>query len=118
MLVKLFNGEPIVDNDSKDTHPCSRPSANWTEAEALSYAHIPALRVQLQIYRPTAHTHIVNGHVVTRSSIIQYLCKAKRTIFVPEDPSIRKALIVYKLRTPHMHPMPPLGKASLDLKEK
>ncbi|KAF7335140.1 hypothetical protein MVEN_02265100 [Mycena venus] len=102
MLVKLFNGEPIVDNDSKDTHPCSRIVPPRT---GLKQKHCP-------------HTHIVNGHVVTRSSIIRYLCKAKRTIFVPEDPSIRKALIVYKPRTPHMHPMPPLGKASLDLKEK
>ncbi|KAF7326552.1 hypothetical protein MVEN_02608400 [Mycena venus] len=101
LLVKLFAGEPIVDGDSKDTQACSRIVPPRT---GLKQKHCP-------------HTHIVEGRVVTRSKIKQYPCQAKRTIYVPEDPSIRKALVVHKPHTPHSHPMPPLVKASLDVKE-
>lgn len=52
----------------------------------------------------------VVGRVVHRG------CFAERTIYVPIDPSVRKALIVHH-DIPHNHPMPALKKASFELKE-
>jgi hypothetical protein len=38
-----------------------------------------------------------------------------RSIYVPLDLSIRKALVVHKNDIPHSHPMPALTKVSLDI---
>ncbi|KAJ7830499.1 hypothetical protein B0H14DRAFT_3143490 [Mycena olivaceomarginata] len=59
---------------------------------------------------------LVEGHAKTRSRIIRYPCNASHTIWVPLDPSIRKALVFHKPDKPHTHPMPPLTKMSVDLK--
>ncbi|KAF8164446.1 hypothetical protein K438DRAFT_1984596 [Mycena galopus ATCC 62051] len=102
MLIKLFAGEPIADGTLKDTPPCTMIVPSRT---GLKQKNCP-------------HTHIVDGHVVTRSATKRYLCQVKRTTYVPEDPSIRKALLVHTPHVPHRHPMPALGKISLDLKDK
>lgn len=51
-----------------------------------------------------------------RAPIQQYPCPAKRAIYVPIDPTIRRALIVQNT-TGHNHPMPTLTKVSLAVKE-
>ncbi|KAF8146181.1 hypothetical protein K438DRAFT_1781221 [Mycena galopus ATCC 62051] len=102
MLMKLFAGEPIADSISKDTPPCTMIVPSRTGFKQ----------------RTCPHTHIVNGRVVTRSATQRYLCQVRWTIYVPEDASIRKALLVHKPHVPHRHPMPALVKISLDVKEK
>ncbi|KAJ6613945.1 hypothetical protein B0H10DRAFT_2046774 [Mycena sp. CBHHK59/15] len=62
------------------------------------------------------HAHITNGNSQAHSQIRQYPCYAERTIYVPMDRSIRKALIVNN-DTGHNHPMPTLTKVSLGVKE-
>ncbi|KAK7036861.1 hypothetical protein R3P38DRAFT_3350628 [Favolaschia claudopus] len=65
------------------------------------------------------HPHIVNGHVVTNSEMSHYKCRVKRTIFVPRDESIRKAVILHNaIPIPHRHPLPPLAKVSLSVQDK
>ncbi|KAJ6631823.1 hypothetical protein B0H10DRAFT_1937586 [Mycena sp. CBHHK59/15] len=98
-LIKLFAKEPMVDDNSKDTPPCSR---------------IVPPRTGLKL-KFCPHRHIVDGHAVTRSAIKLFPCFAVRSIYVPLDPSIRKALVVHKNDTPHSHPMPALTKVSLDI---
>ncbi|KAJ7693159.1 hypothetical protein B0H17DRAFT_1060317 [Mycena rosella] len=98
-LIKLFAKEPMVDDNSKDTPPCSRIVPPRT---GLKRKFCP-------------HRHIVDGHAVTRSAIKLFPCSAARSIYVPLDPSIRKALVVHKNHTPHSHPMPALTKVSLDI---
>ncbi|KAJ6616056.1 hypothetical protein B0H10DRAFT_1949410 [Mycena sp. CBHHK59/15] len=57
-----------------------------------------------------------NGTANSWSAIKQYPCPAERSIYVPLDLSIRKALIITNA-TLHNHPMPLLTKVSLELKE-
>ncbi|KAJ6551069.1 hypothetical protein B0H10DRAFT_2242415 [Mycena sp. CBHHK59/15] len=98
-LIKLFAKEPMVDDNSKDTPPCSR---------------IVPPRTGLKL-KFCPHRHIVDGHAVTRSAIKLFPCFAVHSIYVPLDPSIRKALVVHKNDTPHSLPMPALTKVSLDI---
>ncbi|KAJ7138792.1 hypothetical protein C8R43DRAFT_1131951 [Mycena crocata] len=63
-----------------------------------------------------AHIHLRQGKSV-RSDMIHHPCNAYMTIFVPVDPSLRMACVVLDHRRPHTHPMPPMKKASLDVKK-
>ncbi|KAJ7084961.1 hypothetical protein C8R44DRAFT_894074 [Mycena epipterygia] len=86
MLIKLFDDEPIADDDSKDT----------------------------ALYCPSAHREKTQALPVIR----HYPCKATRAIYVPTDPTIRKALVIHNIHKPHCHPMPALTKVSVDVKAK
>ncbi|KAJ6605718.1 hypothetical protein B0H10DRAFT_2440161 [Mycena sp. CBHHK59/15] len=101
LVVKLLADEAINDNGDKDTPPCS------------CIVH-PKTGLKLK-YCP--HAHIVNGHSKAHSRIQRHPCPASRTIYIPDDTSIRKALIIDKDHTPHNHPMPALTKVSLQVKE-
>ncbi|KAK6977676.1 hypothetical protein R3P38DRAFT_3295002 [Favolaschia claudopus] len=57
--------------------------------------------------RTCAHTHIING-ISASSGVVNRECPATRTIFVPVDPSIRKAVVVHPQNIAHNHPIPPL----------
>ncbi|KAJ7763836.1 hypothetical protein B0H16DRAFT_1455086 [Mycena metata] len=61
------------------------------------------------------HPHVKDG-VVVKSRIKQFKCPARRAIYVPPDPSIRKVLLVTN-NTGHNHPMPILSKVSVGVKE-
>ncbi|KAJ6580328.1 hypothetical protein B0H10DRAFT_2443268 [Mycena sp. CBHHK59/15] len=100
LLAKLFAGQPLTANCDRDTRPCSRLVHPNTGLK--------------QHFCP--HAHITNGNSQARSQIRQYPCYAERTIYVPMDRSIRKALIVNN-DTGHNHPMPTLTKVSLGVKE-
>ncbi|KAJ7458041.1 hypothetical protein B0H11DRAFT_2062428, partial [Mycena galericulata] len=100
LFIKAFSGRALAANKSKDTPPCS---AIVHPTTGLKRRHCP-------------HSHIEQGKPVT-SRIVNRECPAARTIYVPLDPTIRKALIVHPNNTPHNHPMPPLTKASFELKE-
>ncbi|KAK6992570.1 hypothetical protein R3P38DRAFT_3084685 [Favolaschia claudopus] len=100
LFIKAFHGQPLVDDDSKDTSACSailHPTTGFKQRTGC------------------AHTHIING-VGVSSAIVNRECDAKRTIFVPVDPSIRKALVVHPHNIAHNHPMPALKKASIQTK--
>ncbi|KAJ6587751.1 hypothetical protein B0H10DRAFT_1954453 [Mycena sp. CBHHK59/15] len=90
LLAKAFADQPLSTDRGKDTRPCSR------------------------LVHPT-HAHIIDGRQV-RAAIRQHPCPATRSIYVPVDRSIRKALIVQN-NTGHNHPMPTLTKVSLAVKE-
>ncbi|KAJ7182286.1 hypothetical protein C8R43DRAFT_1115930 [Mycena crocata] len=102
MLIRLFDTGRIADDDSRDTPACS---CIVTPRTGLGQKYCP-------------HTHVVNGIPEPLSVIKRYDCPAVRTIFVPLDTSIRRPVIVHQRGTPHRHPMPPLTKVSLDIKEK
>ncbi|KAF8909313.1 hypothetical protein CPB84DRAFT_1703009 [Gymnopilus junonius] len=53
----------------------------------------------------------------TKAKVKQYKCPASRTIFVPEDPTIRKACVVPNYKQPHNHPVLPPSKTPLLVKE-
>ncbi|KAJ7181385.1 hypothetical protein C8R43DRAFT_969056 [Mycena crocata] len=99
LFLAALNGQPLVADNSKDTRACS---AIVHPTTGLKRKYCP-------------HTHIVNGKPVTNSAIVKRSCNASRTIFVPVDESIRKALIIHKRDTPHNHPMPAFTKVSLEL---
>ncbi|KAJ6503975.1 hypothetical protein C8R45DRAFT_575169 [Mycena sanguinolenta] len=101
MFVRGFSGEPLVANNSKDTSPCSAIVHPTTGLKQ----------------RTCPHDHIINGRAVI-SAIVNRPCTAKRTIFVPVDASIRKALITHgKHNIAHNHPVPMLKKASLEVQD-
>ncbi|KAJ6573309.1 hypothetical protein B0H10DRAFT_2199442 [Mycena sp. CBHHK59/15] len=95
-----FNGQPLVTDDSKDTAACS---AIVHPNSGLKTGKCP-------------HTHIIDGQPHTNSPIVKHPCSASRTIYVPVDENIRKALIVHKGNIAHNHPMPALKKVSYELK--
>lgn len=47
--------------------------------------------------------------------MVHHECYATRTVYVPIDKSIRKALVIIK-NIPHSHPMPVFSKVSEELK--
>ncbi|KII84400.1 hypothetical protein PLICRDRAFT_32429 [Plicaturopsis crispa FD-325 SS-3] len=62
------------------------------------------------------YTHIQDGKPV-RTRIVHHKCPAERSIFIPEDPSIRVVLVLPNHTKPHSHPMPPAIKVSYDAKD-
>ncbi|KAJ7484769.1 hypothetical protein B0H11DRAFT_2279492 [Mycena galericulata] len=99
LLAKAFACQPLSTDHDTDTQPCSRLVHPSTGLKA----------------KFCPHAHIVDGKQV-KSRILQYPCPARRSIYVPIDPTYRKALIVQN-NTGHNHPMPPLTKASIAPKE-
>ncbi|KAJ6545258.1 hypothetical protein B0H19DRAFT_1379988 [Mycena capillaripes] len=77
IFARLLAGQSLADGDEKDTAPCSQFVKSGT---GLKPKFCP-------------HPHIEKGLQV-RSRIVQHECDATRTIFVPLDTSIRKALII------------------------
>ncbi|KAJ7462842.1 hypothetical protein FB451DRAFT_1404034 [Mycena latifolia] len=98
LFIKALSGQPFTSDKSKDTALCS----------AIVHLHT-GLRQQ-----HCPHAHIINGQAVT-SRTVNRPCDATRTIYVPLDLSIRKAL-VHNCSRPHNYPMPPLTKVSYELK--
>ncbi|KAJ7774537.1 hypothetical protein DFH07DRAFT_952250 [Mycena maculata] len=99
LLAKALAGQVLTEDPDEDTKPCSR----------LVHPHT-GLKMK---YCP--HAHIVDGQQV-RGRILNYPCSATRTIYIPFDTSIRKAVIVHN-ETGHNHPMPILSKVSFSVKE-
>ncbi|KAF8133571.1 hypothetical protein K438DRAFT_1947662 [Mycena galopus ATCC 62051] len=99
LLIKALAGQPLTDDKTKDTPPCS----------AIIHPHIGLKK------KKCAHPHIVNG-VAVKGEITAHKCPARRTIYVPEDSSIRKALIIHNI-TGHNHPMPTIIKVSFTHKD-
>ena len=62
-----------------------------------------------------AHPHIQGGCSDDWLPIVNYLCSARRTIYIPIDTSICFVLVVHK-NVPHNHPMPWIDKASFNAK--
>ncbi len=53
-----------------------------------------------------------------KAPIVQLPCPASRSIYVPLDDTIRKALIVNDHKKPHSHPIPPMTKVTYEMKNK
>ncbi|KAJ7130976.1 hypothetical protein C8R46DRAFT_1235973 [Mycena filopes] len=96
LLIKLFAGESLADNDSVDTKACSR----------IVHPHIGA---KLKVCR---HAHIVNGRAVPECPIKFRPCPSRRTYYIPVDTTIRKVLIFHPNKIPHNHPIAPPRKLS------
>ncbi|KAJ7138486.1 hypothetical protein C8R43DRAFT_1109764 [Mycena crocata] len=95
-LAQAFAGQ-LAEGTEHDTQPCSRLVSSGLRK------------------RSCPHAHIVNG-APKRAAIRQYPCPATRTIYVPTDRSVRKALIFHN-DTGHTHPLPVLDKVSIAVKE-
>ncbi|KAJ6624569.1 hypothetical protein B0H10DRAFT_2186634 [Mycena sp. CBHHK59/15] len=100
LLAKAFAGQLLSADDDKNTAPCSRLVHTTT---GLKQQWCP-------------HAHIIDGKEA-RGRIRRYPCNATQTIYVPLDPTIRKALIISN-NTGHNHPLPILKKVSLPVQEK
>ncbi|KAJ6587438.1 hypothetical protein DFH09DRAFT_1427476 [Mycena vulgaris] len=91
-----FNGQPLAADTSKDTPLCSAIVHPTTGLKS----------------KKCAFTHIVNGEPHTKSAIMKRPCPVQRRIYIPMDPSIRKALIVHPGNIAHNHPIPAFKKVS------
>ncbi|KAJ6456874.1 hypothetical protein C8R45DRAFT_1184944 [Mycena sanguinolenta] len=115
IFVRGFSGEPLVADNSKDTSPCSAIVHPTTGLKQRTCREFPSSNLSIPHNRSIAHDHIINGRAVI-STIMNHPCTAKRTIFVPVDASIRKALITHgKNNFAHNHPMPMLKKAAFEV---
>ncbi|KAJ7845548.1 hypothetical protein B0H14DRAFT_3139049 [Mycena olivaceomarginata] len=99
LLAKSLADQPLSDDATKDTPPCTKLGDPHT-GHKLQFC---------------PHAHISNGKVV-RGRITQYTCSSTRSIYVPTDTTIRKVLIVTN-GIPHNHPMPTLNRMSVGLKK-
>ncbi|KAJ6556693.1 hypothetical protein B0H10DRAFT_2241174 [Mycena sp. CBHHK59/15] len=99
MLANALAGRPLADDETKDTPACSGIVHPHT---GLKKKHCP-------------HAHIANGMQV-QGAIRNYPCSAVRYIYIPDDSSIRKVLLIHN-ETGHNHPIPMLSKVSFELKE-
>ncbi|KAF8197632.1 hypothetical protein K438DRAFT_2118253 [Mycena galopus ATCC 62051] len=99
LLIKALAGQPLTDDRTKDTRPCS----------AIIHPHIGRKK------KTCPHPHIVDGTAV-QGQIEAYDCPATRTIYIPKDRSIRKVLIIHN-NTGHNHPMPTIIKVTFGLKD-
>ncbi|KAJ7467723.1 hypothetical protein FB451DRAFT_1483249 [Mycena latifolia] len=88
-VIKLFAGEPLANDNSLDTNPCSR----------VVHPHIGG---KLKHCR---HPHIINGRSVTQCPIVHRKCPSKLTFYIPVDSSIRKVLLFHPKGVPHNHPI-------------
>ncbi|KAJ7663311.1 hypothetical protein DFH06DRAFT_1395515 [Mycena polygramma] len=102
LIYKLFKNQPLANDDSLDTNPCSR----------IVHPHIGGKRKHCH------HPHIVNGVALTECPIIKRPCPCKRTYYIPIDPTIRKILIFHPKGVPHNRPVPPPLKMSAVTKSK
>ncbi|KAJ7675923.1 hypothetical protein DFH06DRAFT_1466676 [Mycena polygramma] len=102
LIYKLFKNQPLANDDSLDTNPCSR----------IVHPHIGGKRKHCH------HPHIVNGVALTECPIIKRPCPCKRTYYIPIDPTIRKILMFHPKGVPHNHPVPPPLKMSAVTKSK
>ncbi|KAJ6518461.1 hypothetical protein DFH09DRAFT_1331945 [Mycena vulgaris] len=95
-----FNGQPLAADTSKDTPLCSAIVHPTTGLKS----------------KKCAFTHIVNGEPHMKSAIMKRPCPVQRQIYIPMDPSIRKALIVHPGNIAHNHPIPAFKKVSHEQK--
>jgi hypothetical protein len=115
LLSKCINGQPLSDDDTIDTPPCSGfiPShIGGKQKHCRKYRFLSQKSLGANFIPGSAH--IVNGLAVTQSKILTRKCGASRTIFVLKDSNgdnLNIAVIVPKT-TPHNHPMPPPAKVS------
>jgi hypothetical protein len=58
--------------------------------------------------------HLGNG---SQAALVHHACSAYRTIYVPEDRTIRKACVVPNHEEPHNHPILPPTKNPVAIKE-
>ncbi|KAJ6614279.1 hypothetical protein B0H10DRAFT_2436035 [Mycena sp. CBHHK59/15] len=100
LLLKLFAGKALANDDSVDTNGCSR----------IVHPHIGG---KLKYCR---HPHIIKGKAVAQCPIVHRKCGSKRTYYIPVDPTIRKVLIFHPKSVPHNHPIAPPLKLSHDAK--
>ncbi|KAJ7719563.1 hypothetical protein B0H16DRAFT_1795087 [Mycena metata] len=63
-----------------------------------------------------AHIHLKDGKSV-RGQMLHHPCKTYMTIYVPLDSSLRMACVTFNPAKPHTHPMGPMTKITLDVKE-
>ncbi|KAJ7794014.1 hypothetical protein B0H14DRAFT_3558479 [Mycena olivaceomarginata] len=114
LVAKALAGLPLAGDLTKDTPLCSAIIHPHTGLKKKYCRSVFSLsrhsRTDLLI-----HAHIVKGMNV-RGNIQSYRCFATRSIYVPKDVSIRKALIIHN-DTGHNHPMPTLTKAAFGHKD-
>ncbi|KAF9013084.1 hypothetical protein BDQ17DRAFT_1419266 [Cyathus striatus] len=63
-----------------------------------------------------AFPHIIDGKAV-QGEMCKHVCRAYRTIYVPENESMRMAVIVHNPKEPHNHPLPMDSKLSHESKK-
>ena len=52
-----------------------------------------------------------------QATLVHHACSAYQIIYVPEDPTIRKACVVPDHEKPHIHPILPLTKTPVAIEE-
>ncbi|KAF8175111.1 hypothetical protein BJ912DRAFT_1075466 [Pholiota molesta] len=95
-LITLFNGEILAGFETP--FPCGRivPAHIGSKAQHCKFPHRG------------------DGSQV---KMVRHQCPASRTIFVPEDPTIRKACVIPNHEKPHTHPILPDTKTSKMIRE-
>jgi hypothetical protein len=115
LVTKALAGLPLAGDLTKDTPLCSaiiHPHTGPKKKSCLSIFFLPHHSCTDLLI---AHAHIVKGMNV-RGNIRSYRCPATRSIYVPQDVSVRKALIIHN-DIGHNHPMPTLTKAAFGHKD-
>lgn len=114
-LEVLFSGDNL--QGFEEPFPCGRivPAHIGSRVSHCSKSNsfkLPVVRNNLTIYQE--FPHLGNG---SQGALVHHKCSAYRTIYVPEDPAIRKACVVPNHKEPHNHPILPPTKTPIAIKE-
>jgi len=114
-LTILFNGGTLPGFEAPRTSALwpNCPCSYWCKSPVLQYVIYFLLWDKLLTHF-LEFPHNGNG---SQTKLIRRDCPASRTIYVPEDPTIRKACIVPNPENPHNHPILPPTKTPAMIKE-
>ena len=111
MLKRLFKGKSL--SEFETVLSCARIVPGHIGAK-IKRCRKTSLALGYPIFISlSGYPHSANG---TLSKMVRHECEATRTIFVPENSSIRMACVVMEPSDPHTHPILPATKASYSIK--
>ena len=113
-LVDLFSGRNLP--GFEEPFPCGRivPAYIGSRVSHCSKLSPVSHRLVAGNNKFSDFPHLGNG---SQATLIHHACSAYRIIYVPEDPTIRKACVVPDHEEPHNHPILPPTKTPIAIKE-
>ena len=111
-LEVLFSGENLP--GFEEPFPCGHIIPAHIGSRVNHCSKSNSLPINARNNHLTDIPHLGNG---SQATLIHHTCSAYRTIYVPEDPAIRKACVVPNHKEPHNHPILPPTKTPVAIKE-
>ena len=113
MLKQLFKGKSLAGFETILSCACIVPGHVGAKIRRCRKILLSHSQISISLILFSGYPHSADG---TLSKMVRHECEATRTIFVPEDPRIRKACVIMEPSDPHTHPILPATKATIEIK--